>query len=171
MATRNTPREPATGETDMASAQNAVADATRQQMANTASTTSAMLRALDTFQTTQQHMVQRAALLQEQTAERLRHAQTPFEVMSIQSSMMLSGVTDLAQYAQELMIASLKAQGEFMRPGDQQQAATASPTTTATPLFQAWQAMFNPALNPALNPAMTGGTAGAMGGATATRHH
>lgn len=163
MATRSTPREPATGETDMASAQNAVADATRQQMATTASTTSAMLRALDTFQTTQQHMVQRAALLQEQTAERLRHAQTPFEVMSIQSSMMLSGMTDLAQYAQELVIASLKAQGEFMRPGDQQPAAHAGPTATAAPLFQAWQAVFNPALNPAM--------ASGMGGAAATRHH
>jgi hypothetical protein len=138
-----------------ATGQNAVADVTRQQMASTASAASAMLRALDTFNQTQQHMIQRAALLQEQTAERLRTASTPAEVLSIQSTMLMSGMTDFAQYAQELMLASLKAQGEFMRPNGAevpQAAATAATATSnaansAAPLFQAWQAAFMAPMN------------------------
>lgn len=154
MATRSTSRDNAASDTDTASGQNAVAEATRQQMASTASAASAMLRTLESFQQTQQHLIQRAALLQEQTAERLRNASTPVEVLSIQSTMMMSGFTDLAQYAQELMLASLKAQ-EAMRPAEPQ-ATTAMPMVgTAAPLFQAWQAVFTAPMN----------------GAAGVRHH
>lgn len=121
---------------------NAVADLTRQQMASTATTACAMLRAMDTFHQTQQHMIQRAALLQEQTADRLRHAHSAAELMAIHSTVMLSGFSELAQYAQELMLASLKAQSEFMRPAEQQQQAAASSASAAAPLFQAWQSVF-----------------------------
>ena len=121
---------------------NAVADLTRQQMASTATTACAMLRAMDTFHQTQQHMIQRAALLQEQTADRLRNAHSAAELMAIHSTVMLSGFSELAQYAQELMLASLKAQSEFMRPAEQQQQAAASSASAAAPLFQAWQSVF-----------------------------
>ncbi|MEY4711759.1 MAG: hypothetical protein RIS88_1209 [Pseudomonadota bacterium] len=120
----------------------AVADITRQQMASTATTACAMLRAMDTFQQTQQHMIQRAALLQEQTADRLRSANSAAELMAINSTVLLSSFSELAQYAQELMLASLKAQSEFMRPAEQQQQAASSTASAAAPLFQAWQSVF-----------------------------
>ncbi|MEJ7928535.1 phasin family protein [Ramlibacter sp. AN1015] len=147
MPTRNTARESQAPESDTAAGATAVADMTRQQMASTASTTSAMLRAFDTLQQAQQHMIQRAALLQEQTAERLRNATTPAEVMSIQSTMLVSGMTEFAQYTQELMLASLKAQSEFMRPTETGQQGASAVPPSATPLFQAWQAVFSGPLN------------------------
>lgn len=120
----------------------AVADITRQQMASTATTACAMLRAMDTFQQTQQHMIQRAALLQEQTADRLRNASSAAELMAINSTVLLSSFSELAQYGQELLLASLKAQSEFMRPAEQQQQAVSSSASAAGPLFQAWQSVF-----------------------------
>lgn len=138
----STSREQTSPEAEVAAGQNAMADATRQQMATTASAASAMLRALETFQQTQQHMLQRAALLQEQTAERLRQANTPVELLSIQSNMVMASLTDMAQYAQELMLATMKAQSEFVRPVEQQQGVATAAPQTASPLFQAWQAVF-----------------------------
>ncbi len=131
MASKTNSRDTATThDTDLNAGLNAgttaAADITRQQMATTASTACAMLRAMETFQQTQQHMIQRAALLQEQTADRLRGASTPAELMAIHSTVLLSGFSEMAQYAQELMLASLKAQSEFMRPAEQQQQAASS---------------------------------------------
>lgn len=162
MASKTNSRDTATThDTDLNAGLNAgtsaVADITRQQMASTASTACAMLRAMETFQQTQHHLIQRAALLQEQTADRLRSASTPAELMAIHSTVLLSGFSELAQYAQELMLASLKAQSEFMRPAEQQQQAASSTASAAAPLFQAWQSVF---------------TAPMYGGSTFTpRHH
>ncbi len=162
MASKTNSRDTATThDTDLNAGLNAgttaAADITRQQMATTASTACAMLRAMETFQQTQQHMIQRAALLQEQTADRLRGASTPAELMAIHSTVLLSGFSEMAQYAQELMLASLKAQSEFMRPAEQQQQAASSTASAAAPLFQAWQSVF---------------TAPMYGGSTFTpRHH
>lgn len=150
MASRSNSREQPTQAPDGASAQNALGDFTRQQLAATAQTASALLRALDTFNQTQQHMLQRAAMLQSQTAERLRSATSPTELMAVQSSLMLSGFTEIAQYTQELMLASLKAQNELMRPTEEQQEAASAGTVNATaPLFQAWQSVFNAPMNAA----------------------
>lgn len=152
----NTRENGATQDADLNAGTNAVADITRQQMASTATTACAMLRAMDTFHQTQQHMLQRAALLQEQTADRLRGANSPAELMAINSTVVLSSLSEMAQYAQELMLASLKAQSEFMRPAEQQQQAATSTANAAGPLFQAWQSVF---------------TAPMYGGSTFSRHH
>ena len=143
MASKSNARDSASSvDSDLSAGTGAIADLTRQQMANTASTAGAMLRAMDTFQQTQLHMIQRAALLQEQTADRLRNANSPIEMVAIQSTVMLSGLSEWAQYTQELMLASLKAQNEFLKPAEQQQ-QTASSTVGATgPLIQAWQSVF-----------------------------
>lgn len=163
MATKSNSRDASTATQDtdlnagLQAGTSAVADLTRQQMASTATTACAMLRAMDTFHQTQQHMIQRAALLQEQTADRLRSANTAAELMAINSTVLLSSFSELAQYAQELMLASLKAQSEFMRPAEQQQQAVTSSASAAAPLFQAWQSVF---------------TAPMYGGSTFTpRHH
>ncbi len=147
MVTKTNSRDTSTPhETDLNAGLNAgtsaVADITRQQMASTATTACAMLRVMDTFQQTQQHMIQRAALLQEQTADRLRNASSAAELMAINSTVLLSSFSELAQYAQELLLASLKAQGEFMRPAEAQQHAVSSRASAAAPLFQAWQSVF-----------------------------
>lgn len=115
----------------------------RQQLASLAATSSAFLRALQPVQQAQQHMVQRAALLQAQTAERLRDAQSPGEVMAAQSSLLLLGVTDMAQYAQELMLASINAQRELLAPAEEQQEVVNGAASNAAPLFQVWQSLFN----------------------------
>ncbi len=149
MATKGTHRDSSqpAQDTDLSAGAGAIADLTRQQMANTASTASALLRAMDTFHQTQLHMIQRAALLQEQTADRLRSANSPIELMAIQSTVMLSGMSEWAQYTQELMLASLKAQSEFMRPAEQQQQSATQAANAAAPLFQAWQSVFTAPLN------------------------
>ncbi len=144
MATKSNSRDTSIpADSDLNAGTAAMADLTRQQMATTATTACAMLRALDTFQQTQQHMFQRAALLQEQTADRLRTANSPAELMAIQSTVMLSGLSEMAQYAQELLLASLKAQNEFLKPAEQQQQMASNSANAATaPLFQAWQSVF-----------------------------
>lgn len=159
MASKANARDTAAPEADLTAGTSAVADLTRQQMANGASTACALLRALDTFQQTQQHMIQRAALLQEQTADRLRNANSPAELMAINSTVMLSGLSELAQYAQEMLLASLKAQNEFLRPAEQQQQVATQSVGATGPLFQAWQSVFTAPLN---------GGPHAVGGA---RHH
>ncbi len=137
-------------EPELAASSSAFADLTRHQLANTASNAGALLRALDTFQQTQQHMVQRAALLHERTADRLRTAASPIELVAIQSTVVLSGLSEWAQYSQELMLASLKAQSEFMRPAGLQQQTTAQASAAASPLFQAWQSVFSAPVNEAM---------------------
>ena len=160
MATKSNSRDSSISEGDLNAGTTAMADLTRQQMANTATTACAMLRAMDTFQQTQQHMIQRAALLQEQTADRLRSANSPAELMAIHSTVMLSGLSEMAQYAQELLLASLKAQNEFLKPAEQQQQMAGSTASAATaPLFQAWQSVFTAPMH------------GAAAAAAAARHH
>ena len=131
MASKTSSRETPHQAADVSSAQDTMADLTRQQLANTAQTASALLRALEGFQQTQQNMLQRAALLQQQTAERLRNASSPTELMAVLSSFLLSGLTEMAQYTQELMLASLRAQNELMRPTEEQQAGAAQAATAS----------------------------------------
>ncbi len=151
MASKSNARDSASSQdSDLSAGNSAIADLTRQQLANSASTAGAMLRALDTFQQTQLHMIQRAALLQEQTADRLRNANSPIEMVAIQSTVVLSGLSEWAQYTQELMLASLKAQNEFMRPAEMQQQSASQAAASAAPLFQAWQSVFTAPMNGAM---------------------
>lgn len=158
MATRNTGRDSMSAETEIANGTGALADLARQQMATTATTACALLRAMETFHQPQQHMIQRAAMLQEQTAERLRNAVSPIELVAIHSTVVMSGLSEMAQYAQEMMLASIKAQSEFLKPSQQQQNAASQGAGAAGPLFQAWQSVFTAPMQ-------------GMPGAGAPRHH
>lgn len=160
MASKSNSRDHNSADGDVSAGTSALADMTRQQMASSCSTACAMLRAIDTLQQTQTHMIQRAALLQEQTADRLRSAGSPAEVMAIQSTVMMSSLSEMAQYGQEMLLASLKAQSEFMRPAEQQQQTVASSAGAAGPLFQAWQSVFTAPMQSA-----------AAAAAAAGRHH
>lgn len=123
---------------DAITAQLAAADFARQQMAEAASATSALLRAAETFQKAQTHMLQRTALLQAQTAERLHRAASPAEVMTVQSGVMLSGSTEMTRYVQELALAWMHVQQKLM-PDAKEQAHT--PTLAVAPMLEAWQSM------------------------------
>ncbi|HSW17779.1 MAG TPA: hypothetical protein VLJ86_11170 [Ramlibacter sp.] len=153
MAHRSTSQGDATHGADMAGASNsAMADFAKQQLASTANATSAVLRVLDVFQQTQQQILQRAAQIHAQTAERVRAANTPTELMAVQSTLLLTGFTELAQCGQQLMMAALKAQSEFMQqPENQPQFGGAA--NPAAPLLQAWQSAFAATMNDALNGA------------------
>lgn len=162
MATKSNSRDHSAADGDINAGTSALADLTRQQLASSCSTACAMLRALDTLQQTHAHMIQRAALLHEQTADRLRDANSPAEMLAIQSTVMISGLSEVAKFSQEMLLASLKAQNEFMRPAEQQQQTVASTAGAAAPLFQAWQSVFT--------APMQGAAAAAAAGAGA-RHH
>jgi hypothetical protein len=140
MANRSTSRDHPVSQADAVPQGAAAASATLQQMAGAATAASALLRAADTLVQAQQHMIQRAAALQDQTADRLRQATSPAEVMSIQSNLLVSGWTEMAQYAQECVAATLQVQGELVRSN--KPAETSATPMASTPFFQAWQAAF-----------------------------
>lgn len=141
--TRTHAAEPAT-ETDATHAASGAAAIGRQQLASMADATSTLLRASDTLQQVQQHMLQRAALTQQQAAEKLRMATNPTDLWTIQAEMMLLGVTETAQYLQDLAAATLKVQGEMMNRAVPSQAPAVNP---AASMLQVWQNMFTAPLN------------------------
>ena len=116
----------------------------RQQLANLADATSTLLRASESLQQAQQHMVQRAALVQQQAADKLRKASNPADLWAIQAELMMLSVTESAQYIGELASATLKLQSDMMKPTGTAQAVTANP---AASMLQAWQQMFSAPLN------------------------
>ncbi len=142
---------------------------TRQNLANYAQGTSAILRGAESFHRVQQQTFQRVALAHQQATERLRDATSPAEVMGVQSQLMLSGLQDLTQYMQELLMAAVKVQSEMMSTsGDSADSAASSASATsssasaaarpavqqaerataaAMPMFQAWQDMMMSSLN------------------------
>jgi hypothetical protein len=139
--------------------QTAVNEITRQQLAAVADGASALLRASEVISQVQQQAVQRAALTQQQTAEKLRSMNHPGELLIIQSGLMMTNMQEAAQYMQELTAASLRLQAEVLgRVGQQQSAgsnvAGAAMSPVMSPMMQAWQNMFSAPLN-----SVTSGTA------------
>lgn len=130
---------------------------TRQQLVWAADTMALMFRAGESLQQAQLHMVQRAALLNQQAAENLRGAETPLELVSIQGNLAMYEYQEAMRYLQELMLAGAKASAASGRtpPGDEAVASNAASTAAdataqvveaamnaAVPMAQAWQQMF-----------------------------
>jgi hypothetical protein len=142
------------------SGQTAVNEITRQQLAAVADGASALLRASEVISQVQQQAVQRAALTQQQTAEKLRSMNHPGELLIIQSGLMMTGMQEAAQYLQELTAASMRLQAEMLGRVGQQQGATSNVTGAAmspvmSPMMQAWQSMFTAPLNSVTTSATT----------------
>ena len=161
--TAKTTRATATTEGEAVPGQSAVNEITRQQLAAVADGASALLRASEVLGQVQQQAVQRAALTQQQTAEKLRAMSHPGELLIIQSGLMMSGLQETTQFWQELTAAGLRLQAEMLgRVGQQQGAgsnvagAALSPIGSAmSPMMQAWQNMFSAPLNTAATSAAT----------------
>ncbi|HSV35396.1 MAG TPA: phasin family protein [Ramlibacter sp.] len=152
MASRNSTRATharATHETLAEEGQDMATGMARQNMAWFGQMAAAMFSAAEVLQTAQQQMAERTASLTRQTAQQLRQATGPGDLMAIQASLLSSGVQEFLQYAQGLMKASMTMQGELMKPtGEGEQAAEqaagnlADMANMAAPMLHAWQAMF-----------------------------
>ncbi|AEG91731.1 phasin family protein [Ramlibacter tataouinensis] len=124
-----------------------MAGATRQPLAAIAQTSATMLRAVGAWHQVNLQMLERAAVGQQQAAERLRQASSPAEVATVQSGLVMAGVGESMQYLQDLMNASLRIQGELMASANPQQGGAGVANPMTAPLVQAWQSMFTAPLN------------------------
>ncbi|MEJ5991316.1 phasin family protein [Ramlibacter sp. PS3R-8] len=129
---------------DTTSSVESSAGPTRESLARVAQGASTLLQGAQAFQEVQLQMLQRATLVHEQAAERLRAATSPAEVLALQGQMLVQGWQQAMQYGQELMTASMKVQGEMLAKAGQQQP---SPADEGPVTFQAWQNVMLDALN------------------------
>lgn len=110
----------------------------RQQLVMASEVSCVMCRAAEAIQQIQQHATQRAALRYQQVAEQIRSANTPAEVLAIQSTLMTSGLQEVAQYMQDMTTATLRIQSTLMDVRRSQESA-AMAGQTASAAFNAWQ--------------------------------
>ncbi len=110
----------------------------RQQLVMASEVSSVMCRAAEALQQIQQHATQRAALRYQQVAEQIRQAQSPAEVMAIQSTLFTAGMQEVAQYMQDMTTATLRMQSLVMDTRRTQEGATMA-SQTASAAFSAWQ--------------------------------
>jgi len=122
-------------------------DVSRQQFAAWADGISTLFRMAEVMQQVQQQMAQRVVLMHQQAAEKIRSANSPAELMAIQSGLMVSGLQEITQYWQEVTLAGAKLQSETMNRTTAQPAAGASMANAMTPVMQAWQSLFTAPLN------------------------
>lgn len=139
-------------DTDTIAERSGSADFARQQLASGAEAAAVLYRAAEAVQQINLQLVQRAALRQQQLAEKLRTITNPAEVMSLETSLLSVGVQEATQYLQELAAAAMAMQGELMRGAGRNgtggaQAETGMPVSPIAPVWQAWQTMFTAPLN------------------------
>jgi hypothetical protein len=128
------------------------ADFARQQLASGAEAAAVLYRAAEAVQQINLQLVQRAALRQQQLAEKLRTITNPAEVMSLETSLLSVGMQEATQYLQELAAATMAMQSELMRGAGSNgkadtQPETGIPVSPIAPVWQAWQTMFTTPLN------------------------
>ncbi len=87
----------------------------QQHMASLTEGAASLYRGVEALQQVHQHAAQRTALKLQQAAEQLRVSENPTELLSIQSTLMLGGVQDVAQYFQEVMLTVVRLQGSLMK--------------------------------------------------------
>jgi hypothetical protein len=152
----------------MAGVAGSFAEGARQQTALAAEMVSAMFRASESLQQAQLHMGQRAALLHQQAAENIRKANSPMEIMSVQSTLLSYQWQEALRYWQEFTMAAGRAGTEILRPSTRAQqkgvdrtgaAAESAPSAAATmvgaamnaaaPMVDAFQQMFTAPLKTA----------------------
>jgi len=147
MSTR-TPRSPEAAAETAAATQADTVEQSRQGLALYAEGTTALLRGAEAFHQVQLQMLQRLALNHQQAAEKLRSANSPVELASVQSELMVSGLQELTRYMQDLVVAGMRVQGEMMSNSPAPAAArAATPPNALGPMLQAWQTMFMGPLN------------------------
>lgn len=121
--------------------QAALTEQTRHQLTDVAETTSVMYRAAESLQQIHQQLTQRVALRHQQMTERLREANSPADLMTIQATLLTSGIQEAAQYWQDLAAAGLKIQADLMDQMNNQRQNSSS-GFAGMPVLQAWQNAF-----------------------------
>jgi hypothetical protein len=81
-----------------------------EQLADLTEKTATLFQEVEAVQQVQQHSAQRAALKLQQAAEQMRHATSPTEWVSIQSTLMMGGMQEMAQYLQEISVTLMRMQ-------------------------------------------------------------
>lgn len=142
---------------------NALQAQTQQQWADVTEKAATLFREMEAVQQVHQHAVQRAALKLQQAAEQLRSSTSPTELLSIQSTLMMGGMQEMAQYLQEIGVTMLRMQvalvpklptGRTLEAGAESatDAVSASPVNSASTaadaasaataaVFQSWSNM------------------------------
>ncbi|MDQ3060051.1 MAG: phasin family protein [Pseudomonadota bacterium] len=131
---------------DLSAGQAQLTSQARNQLAEVAEATSVMYNATESIQQINQQLTQRAALRHQQIADRLREANSPVELLAIQSTMFTSGLQEAAQYWQDVAAATLKVQSEMMERNAPHQSG-AGPAHAGNTALDAWQKMFTASLN------------------------
>lgn len=83
---------------------------TQEQMADITEKAASFFKEMEAVQQVHQHSAQRTALKLQQAAEQLRGSSNMTELLSIQSSLMLGGMQELALYMQEIGVTMLRMQ-------------------------------------------------------------
>lgn len=129
------------------------------QLAEVAEVTSVLYSATESLQQINQQLTERAALRQHQLAKKLREAQSPTELLSLQSTVFTEGMQEAAHYWQEVAAAAMKMQSDMMEHATtQKQSIAPAQAAASNPVLQAWQTMFTAPL-------------GMLNGSTSTTHH
>lgn len=111
-----------------------------QQVADLAEKAASLFRDIEAVQQVHQHSVQRTALKLQQAAEQLRQASGPMELLSIQSTLMMGGVQEMAQYLQEMSTTLVRMQVALIpklptgRAMEDEDASSAAEPSAVSPL-------------------------------------
>jgi hypothetical protein len=117
-----------------------VSEQARQQLVMASEVSSVMCRAAEALQQIHHHVTQRAGLRYQHMADQMRSAQTPTDIMAIQTGLMTQGMQELAQYMHDMTTATLKIQSLLM-DSRRSQEATSMASQAATASMNAWQSM------------------------------
>lgn len=134
------------------SQQQAAYQTSQQRMVVAADTTSAMLRGAETWTRLQLNALERTGQTWRETAEKMRAANGPLELMAAQNHLLMNSMVQAMQFGQEFLQATLAIQPDLARVREESAPPTA--TEPLSPMMQAWQTMLNPV---GLNGAATTG--------------
>ena len=145
---RNSTRETtarASHDIDPTEYQQAAQASSQQQLAMAADTTSALIRGAEIWSQLQLQALQRSGQAWREAAERLRTAASPWDLMNVQSQLMMKTMQQFMGFAQDFMQSTMAMQArETARTTEQSSSAVESMAAPMMPMMQAWQAMLNP---------------------------
>lgn len=150
MASRNSTRSTsarASQEPETAAVQEAAGLVSRQQLTLLTRTAAAMCRSAAAFQEAQLGVLQRSGALYQELAGRIEQATGPGDLLSIQSSLMMSSWQQALQFSQDLMRLGTTVQSEMQAPAGAPPEVASGAADAVAPMVQAWQSFFTPPAN------------------------
>jgi hypothetical protein len=125
----------------------AAAETARQQLGALAQAADMMLRSAEIWQQAQLQLTQRTRSSYREAATRLSQANSPAELLSIQSDLLVSGWHQAMQFSVDLMTAAAAQQAEARAATQERQNPVGLGLNAMAPMVQAWQSMFTSPLN------------------------